>query len=224
MIKYSMTFLLSFVLCVGVFAQTIKPEEAKSHVGKTVTVCGKIFNGRFLKSAKNRPTLLNMGGAFPNHHLTVVIFEEDLKQFPNHPENYYANTEACVTGSVIEYNGKPEIVARIADQIKIVPIVGGVGGGVTKTNTGGKTTPIDTPVQTKNVQPKTSGYQVTLSNDVNLRAGGGIDYPSLAILKAGTVISISSSSKGWSFVSVVKNDNDEKTNGLQGYIKNSVLK
>jgi hypothetical protein len=55
---------LSFYL----FSQTvIKLEEVSKHIGDSVTVCGKVSSVRFLETAKNSPTFINLGQVFPNH-------------------------------------------------------------------------------------------------------------------------------------------------------------
>ncbi len=100
------------------FAQKVTLNEVQNKVGETVTVCGKINGGVHLPNATNTPTLLNMGGSFPNHLLTLVIFGENLKDFPAQPEIYFANQQVCVTGLVIDYKGKPEIILRSPGQIQ----------------------------------------------------------------------------------------------------------
>ncbi len=111
-----MLFLLMFIQ-IG-FAQKVTLEEVQNKVGQTVTVCGKIYGGVYLPNARNTPTLLNMGASFPNHQLTLVIFGENLKDFPAQPEVHFANQQVCVTGLVIDYKGKPEIILRSLNQIQ----------------------------------------------------------------------------------------------------------
>lgn len=56
------------------FAQKeIKLEELKDHIGDSVKVQGNVYGVRFLESAKNTPTFINIGAAYPNQLLTVVI-------------------------------------------------------------------------------------------------------------------------------------------------------
>lgn len=102
-------------ICIG---QKVTLEEVQNKVGQTVTVCGKIHGGVYLPNATNTPTLLNMGGSFPNHLLTLVIFGEDLKSFPAQPEVYFVNQRVCVTGVVVDYKGNPEIILKSPDQIQ----------------------------------------------------------------------------------------------------------
>jgi len=102
-----------------VSAQTvIKPEEAAKHVGEKVSVCGKIFGGRFFENGKNQPTLLNMGDKFPNNPLTVVIWGELRGKLGYKPEEKFLDKEVCVIGTITLYKEKPQIVVEQADQIK----------------------------------------------------------------------------------------------------------
>jgi hypothetical protein len=109
--KYLFTFAsLFFILAPGLRAQTqdkplppvigtiAKPEklnlqlkaaEAKNHLGETVTICDVVMDARFLESSASQPTLLNLGAAFPNQHLTIFISKEVRASFENKPEEYY---------------------------------------------------------------------------------------------------------------------------------------
>lgn len=96
---------------------TIKAEEAAQHIGDSVTICAKVFTARYLSGSKGKPTLLNLGAAFPNQPLTVVIFGEDRAQFSTAPEEAYTDKEICVSGVLQLYNEKPQIVVRKKEQI-----------------------------------------------------------------------------------------------------------
>jgi len=103
-------------------AQTsIKLEEVKDHIGDSVRVCGKVEGGRFLESASNTPTLINVGAAFPNQLLTVVIMGEHRSQFTGKPENDWTGKNICVTGKIVLYKEKPQIVISKAEQVTITP-------------------------------------------------------------------------------------------------------
>ncbi|MBP9214563.1 MAG: hypothetical protein KBF36_08410 [Chitinophagaceae bacterium] len=98
-------------------AQNIQPADAVNHIGETVTVCGKIFGGKFFD--KSEMTLLNMGAAFPKSPLTIVIAKDDRKNFKTAPEEFYSDKNVCITGVVKEYKGKPQIFIKSEDDIKI---------------------------------------------------------------------------------------------------------
>jgi len=97
----------------------ITPEEATQHIGQQVTVCGKVFGGKFLDKSNGTPTLLNIGAAYPDSPFTVVIFGSDRAQFSYKPEEYLDGKTICVKGKVKEYKGKAEIVVSNPDQIRI---------------------------------------------------------------------------------------------------------
>lgn len=101
-----------------IFAQqAIVPEQATQFVGQQVTVCGKIYGGKHLKSAKNQPTFLNMGAAYPKQQLTLVIWSNIRKTFAAAPEVAYNGKTVCVTGKIDTYKNQPQIVIYAASQI-----------------------------------------------------------------------------------------------------------
>lgn len=78
--------------------QTIALEDVAKHVGDSVKVCGVVKGGRFLEQAKNSPTLLNIGAAFPNQLLTVVMWSDVRKLFEKAPEELFKEKEVCIIG------------------------------------------------------------------------------------------------------------------------------
>ncbi|MEO7309892.1 MAG: hypothetical protein ABIX01_05820 [Chitinophagaceae bacterium] len=102
-------------------AQTkITPDDAAKHIGDSVSVCGKVFGGKWLEQSKGQPTLLNMGAAFPNSPFTVVLFPAARQMFKEAPEVFYTNKEVCVLGTIKDYKGKPQIEVTNPDQISEV--------------------------------------------------------------------------------------------------------
>ena len=98
-------------------AQSISANDAASHIGEKVTVCGKVFGGRYFD--KNDKTLLNVGAVYPDNPLTIVIEGADRKKFSFKPEDKFLNKEVCVTGEVKEFKGKAEIQVTEVSQIVI---------------------------------------------------------------------------------------------------------
>ena len=107
-------FIIFFVIIITGFsasAQTkITPDEAAKHIGDSVTVCGKIYGGKYFDKSDNKITLLNMGAAYPQSPLTIVIEETGRKNFTIKPEEFYADKEVCINGVVKEFEGKPQII------------------------------------------------------------------------------------------------------------------
>ena len=99
-------------------AQTkIPSKQATKHIGETVMVCDKVYGTKFFD--ESGLTLLDLGGNHPNQYLTVVINKADRGKFKNKPEDYFKGTNVCVTGKIIDYHGKPEIVVTDSKDLKI---------------------------------------------------------------------------------------------------------
>jgi micrococcal nuclease len=87
--------------------------------GDTVTVSGRVFSAKHLQGSATSPTLLNLGAAYPDQLLTVVIESKDRPNFMQQPENFYAGKEISVTGKVMLYKDKPQIVIQRKEQIRV---------------------------------------------------------------------------------------------------------
>ena len=105
-----------------VFSQeNVKLEEVKSHIGDSIASRGKVFGVRYFPDAKNAPTLINIGGAFPNQLLTVVITGDIRKEMPFQPtEEFLKEKEVIIRGKIELYKGKPQIVVSHLSQFQIV--------------------------------------------------------------------------------------------------------
>ena len=97
---------------------TIKLDEVSQHIGDSVTVCGKVDDMRYFETSKNQPTFLNIGGKFPNQLLTLVIWGDVRNQFTGKPEDL-KNKQICITGRIVLYKEKPEIIIGEPWQISI---------------------------------------------------------------------------------------------------------
>lgn len=112
--------IFSFILFIAAQGQqTISIDSLNQHVGDSVTVCTKIFGGIFLDRSKDKPTLLNAGGFYPDAPLTVMIRLEDREKFSGAPEAIYLNKEVCITGKIILFKEKPEIIVYGEKQIVV---------------------------------------------------------------------------------------------------------
>ncbi|MBB1287271.1 hypothetical protein HRH25_23045 [Flavisolibacter sp. BT320] len=99
----------------------IKINELSNHTGDSVTLKGKVFGIRYLESAKNAPTFINVGGVFPNQLLTIVIWGNVRKNLGYAPEEKpYVNGFAKVSGRVELFRGKPQIVITNPSQLSIL--------------------------------------------------------------------------------------------------------
>jgi DNA/RNA endonuclease YhcR with UshA esterase domain len=99
-------------------AQTnISAKDAAKHINEKVTVCDQVFGGKFLSGPNI--TLIDVGGSHPNELLTLFIKGDDRKKFKTPPEEAFKGKKVCVTGQVIDYKGKPEIIITDTAQIKL---------------------------------------------------------------------------------------------------------
>lgn len=89
-------------------------------VGDTVTVTGRIFSTKFFPESVNTPTLLNMGAPYPDQPLTVVIEKDERELFGGNPEALYLDKEVKVSGEVVMFKDRPQIVVRNRSQLLLL--------------------------------------------------------------------------------------------------------
>ena len=107
-------FLLSILFTSTIHAQTITPEQTKDSIGKTETVCGKVFN---VHSAM-KMTYINFGNTYPNQTFTIVIKKEDVAKF-SYSLDSLAKKNVCVTGLLKIFQEKPEIELTDPSQLQL---------------------------------------------------------------------------------------------------------
>lgn len=90
--------------------------KASEYEGKLVLICSRVYSTKVLES--NGMTFLNVGGAYPESPLTVVIYKDSLNNFDFKPADYYKEKDICVSGKIKIYKGKPEIIVTKASEIK----------------------------------------------------------------------------------------------------------
>lgn len=111
------SFSLLFIAC-ATAQQKISIDSVVYHIGQNVTVCSKVFGTHVTKSEKP-VTYLNLGAAYPDHKLTLVIFQKDRPNFTSSPEEYYNLQEVCATGKLKDYKGKAEMILNNSSQIVV---------------------------------------------------------------------------------------------------------
>lgn len=117
--KLICTLIFGFIVFMSDAQTEIKIEDAAKHEGDSVTICTKVFGGRYFENSNRAPTLLNAGAKYPDAPLTIVIFGENRINFKNKPEEFYTDKNICVTGRIVIYKGKPEIIITTEEQIII---------------------------------------------------------------------------------------------------------
>lgn len=96
--------------------------QASQYVGQHARIIGPVVGGTFARQSSGQPTFLDVGRRFPDAgRFTVVIWIEDRHKFPQPTEDYYRGRTVCVTGTVELFDGSPQIVAREAHQIDVMP-------------------------------------------------------------------------------------------------------
>jgi hypothetical protein len=112
------TTLSILLFCSVASAQTkIAAKDASKHIGDTVTISDKIYSTKLIENTNM--VLLDMGGSHPDQLLTIVIKGEDRSKFDNKPEEYYKGRNVRVTGILIDYKGKPEIIVSSPQNLKV---------------------------------------------------------------------------------------------------------
>jgi DNA/RNA endonuclease YhcR with UshA esterase domain len=112
------TGLVIAVTTIKTYGQTsIAAKDAAKHINEKVVICDQVFGGKFLSGSNI--TLVDVGGSHPNKALTILIKGDDRKKFKVAPEEYFKGKKVCITGQVIDYKGKPEIVVTDTLQIKL---------------------------------------------------------------------------------------------------------
>ncbi len=120
----SLSAITVFIISGPIMAQSnISIANAGKHIGKKVSVCGKVSGGGFITNTK--PVLLNLGGPAAGE-LTIIINPEDRKNFPYKPEDHFAGKNVCLTGKIIENNGKTQIVVQKPEDIELNEGGGGI--------------------------------------------------------------------------------------------------
>jgi micrococcal nuclease len=113
-----LTGLLVTLIGLKTFSQTtIAAKDAAKHLNEKVMICDQINGGKFLSGSNL--TLLDVGGSHPNELLTLIIKGDDRKKFKAAPEEDLKGKKVCITGQLIDYKGKPEIVITDPEQIKV---------------------------------------------------------------------------------------------------------
>lgn len=102
--------ILAVASAMSIHAQTISAADASQHVGQHETVCGEIVGEHTAASSRGTPTFINLDKPYPNQVFTILIWgdnRDDVGHFPD-------SGKVCVTGTITDYRGKPEIVLHDA--------------------------------------------------------------------------------------------------------------
>jgi hypothetical protein len=98
---------------------SLGPADAIDHVGEEATVCGEVTGAKFSSHRKRMPTFIDFGPPHPNHLFTALIWGEYRDRFDYVPESLFGKT-ICVSGTITEHKGKPEIKVNEPSQIRVM--------------------------------------------------------------------------------------------------------
>ena len=98
-------------------AQTIKPSEAKQHVGDKVTVCGMV-KGTTVVKGNPETTLLTLGEEKSKASVSIAIWSTDYPKFKYVPAEYLKGKKICVTGWMKLQGGKPQVIITEQGQVE----------------------------------------------------------------------------------------------------------
>jgi DNA/RNA endonuclease YhcR with UshA esterase domain len=94
----------------------VELHDISKYVGDSVIVKGKVFSSRAVSGGKL--LLINLGGAFPNQLLTVVL-QENVQKVLAEPLKSDLQ-EISIAGKVELYRDKPQIVVKDPAQIQSI--------------------------------------------------------------------------------------------------------
>ena len=120
----------------GTEAQVAEPgiaadAAAAEALGEDVTVRGSVKDYQYVSGRKGRPYILlfdkpgivERGSSVSDmktpESFKVVVWKQDHKNFPANFAGGYAGHTVCVTGTVVEYDGKPAIEAHDPSQLEM---------------------------------------------------------------------------------------------------------
>jgi len=89
--------------------------DAKNYIGQEIVVQGTVAD---VYESESQTIFLNFGKFFPDNCFSAVIFKTNASKFTD-PDNSYAGKTVRVSGTVQEYQGKPEIILNDPAQIEV---------------------------------------------------------------------------------------------------------
>jgi len=115
-IKLAVGIWLATFAAVSAEVPRVLSYQAKNHLHEDATVCGVVVSTKFVESKRRSPTLLDLDRAYPNQPFTIVIWGNDRPKFGT-PEVGFKGKRVCVTGTITDFRGTPENVAKDPAQI-----------------------------------------------------------------------------------------------------------
>lgn len=102
------------------FAQSIPADSAKNYIGQEVTIIDSVTS-TYQTKGEHPTQMLYFGEAYPHQSFTIVIFQTDWAKFAYEPSTFLLHKKIRVTGKVILYKTKIEIILKQPAQLYIYP-------------------------------------------------------------------------------------------------------
>lgn len=111
--------MFALVIPATVFSQisTFDPANAEKAVGTLARVCGMVSQVHYSPKTSGQPTFINMGGRYPQHRFTAVIWGSSLQAVRLNAQSLDGKY-TCIDGAVENYRGKPSITVTASNQIR----------------------------------------------------------------------------------------------------------
>ncbi len=93
-------------------------QNAAEHIGTETTICDLVADV-YRPEGENKMVYINFGGKYPDNTFSAIIFPKDQAYFKYDPVIELANKHICVTGTITEYKGKPQMVVKVPTQINV---------------------------------------------------------------------------------------------------------
>lgn len=97
-------------------AERLTPEEAAQHIGDQAQVCGTVASAKYVTRLGGKPTFLSLDKPHPHDIFVAVIWDSDRASFSYAPESL-EGARICVSGTISEYSGLPQIIVSKPSQI-----------------------------------------------------------------------------------------------------------
>lgn len=92
-------------------ADPVAWQEAGDLVGQPAAVTGPVADATYAPEVGGAPTFLNLGNPHPDaNRFDVVVYDDVRDEFAEPPEQAFAGARVCVTGTVRERDGVPQVV------------------------------------------------------------------------------------------------------------------
>jgi hypothetical protein len=90
-------------------------DSVKSNIGQDVKVCADFYG---MKETE-KVTLINVGDAYPQSPLTIVIYAKDKDKFKDMISTFKRErTSLCASGIITEFKGKLQIAIEKVEQLQ----------------------------------------------------------------------------------------------------------